>query len=279
MFNPQMTINCAGQLINIEDPIVMGIINITEDSFYDGGKYLKVDASIKQIEKLLSEGASIIDLGAMSSRPGAILSKPKEELEKIVPLLKFAKKEFPEAIFSIDTIHSEVAVASIEAGAHMINDISGGSFDEQMLPKIGAYKNIPFILMHMQGKPQSMQNNPKYEDVALEILDFFIKQSAKMIEIGFHDVILDPGFGFGKTIEHNYELLKKMHTFKILDLPILAGISRKSMLYKFLGIEAHQALNATSVANFEALNQGASILRVHDVKEAIEVIKIWKQLN
>lgn len=279
MFSPHLTLNCAGQLLSLEDPIVMGVLNVTSDSFYDGGAYLEEDSAFRQIEKMLEQGASIIDIGAMSSRPGATLSSPKQELDKILPLLAEAKKQFPKTIFSIDTIHSEVAIASIEEGAQIINDISGGRYDELMLPKVGAYRNIPFVLMHMQGMPHNMQKEPKYENVSLEILDFFIAQSAKMIALGFHDVILDPGFGFGKTIEHNFELLKKMHVFKIIDLPILAGLSRKSMLYKTLNTDAEGALNATSVANFEALNQGAKILRVHDVKEAIEVIKIWRKLN
>ena len=279
MFSPHKTLNCAGTLINLEQPIVMGILNLTRDSFYDGGKYLEENAAFRQIEKMLKEGATIIDLGAMSSRPGAAISSPKEELETLMPLLTKARSRFTEAIFSIDTIHAEVAVACIENGAQIINDISGGRYDEAMLSKVVSYKNIPFILMHMKGMPDNMQKSPTYEDVALEVLDFFIERSAKMIALGFHDVILDPGFGFGKTIEHNFELLKKMHVFQMIDLPVLAGLSRKSMLYKTLNIEAEAALNATSVVNYEALNQGARILRVHDVKEAMETIKIWECVN
>ena len=199
--------------------------------------------------------------------------------DRLLPILKKARTSFPKAIFSVDTIHARVAETCIENGAHIINDISGGRYDDDMLTKVASYKNIPFVLMHMKGMPDNMQKDPSYEDVALEILDFFIERSAKMIAMGFHDVILDPGFGFGKTIDQNFELLKKMHVFKMIDLPILAGLSRKSMLYKTLDIEAKDALNATSVVNYEALNQGARILRVHDVKEAVETIKIWKCVN
>ena len=279
MLNPHKTLNCAGTLLSLENPIVMGILNITADSFYDGGKYSNETSAQKQVEKMLMEGAAIIDIGAMSSRPGATLSTPQEEIVKLIPLIGNLRKEFPSAILSIDTIHAEVADECIKAGAHIINDISGGSHDEKMLQTVCDHKNIPFVLMHMQGTPQSMQNNPTYNNVTMDILDYFIEKTVKMVEMGFKDVIIDPGFGFGKTIDQNYELLKSLHVFKMLDWPILVGISRKSMLYKFLDIEAEDALPATAMVNLFALQEGAKILRVHDVKEAMQAIKIYKKIN
>lgn len=279
MLNPHKTLNCAGNLLSLEEPIVMGILNLTADSFFDGGQYLAIPQALKQVEKMLDEGASIIDIGAMSSRPGAKLSEPKDELDKLIPLIMQIHKQFPQAILSIDTIHSSVADEMIKSGAHIINDISGGNFDKQMLQTVCNHKNIPFILMHMQGLPHSMQQNPQYENVALDILDYFIQKTVKLVEMGFKDVIIDPGFGFGKTLDQNYKLLKSLHVFKMLDWPILVGISRKSMLYKLLAIDAEEALPATAMVNLYALQQGAKILRVHDVKEAAQGIKIWEKIN
>ncbi len=279
MLNPHKTLNCAGNLLSLEEPIVMGILNLTADSFFDGGQYLAIPQALKQVEKMLDEGASIIDIGAMSSRPGAKLSEPKDELDKLIPLIMQIHKQFPQAILSIDTIHSSVADEMIKSGAHIINDISGGNFDKQMLHTVCNHKNIPFILMHMQGLPHSMQQNPQYENVALDILDYFIQKTVKLVEMGFKDVIIDPGFGFGKTLDQNYKLLKSLHVFKMLDWPILVGISRKSMLYKLLAIDAEEALPATAMVNLYALQQGAKILRVHDVKEAAQGIKIWEKIN
>jgi len=279
MLNPHKTLNCAGTLLSLEVPIVMGILNITTDSFYDRGKFSDDALAQKQVEKMLAEGASIIDIGAMSSRPGATLSTPKEEIKKLIPLIRSLRVEFPKVIFSIDTIHSEVADQCIKEGAHIINDISGGSHDEKMLQTVCDHKNIPFVLMHMQGTPQSMQDNPTYNNVTMDILDYFIVKTVKMVEMGFKDVIIDPGFGFGKTMDQNYELLKSLHVFKMLDWPILVGISRKSMLYKLLDIDAENALPATAMVNLYALQEGAKILRVHDVKEAVQAIKIYKKIN
>ena len=263
----------------LDTPIVMGILNVTPDSFYDGGQYAAVDTALEQAEQMLTEGASIIDVGGMSSRPGADIISVEEELQRVIPVIEAVKKQFPDAIISIDTVQSEVARASVQAGASIINDISAGRIDDKMYATVADLKNVPYILMHMQGKPQDMQTKPSYEDVALEILDFFIAEVGKLRELGVYDVVLDAGFGFGKSIAHNYELLRKMHTFQILDLPVLAGISRKSMIYKLLDITPAASLNATSALHMVALQQGAKILRVHDVKPAREVIRLWQQLE
>ncbi len=279
MFNPHLTLNCAGRLLSLEEPIVMGILNLTPDSFYDGGQHDSDSKILTQVENMLLQGASIIDIGAVSTRPGADLLDAKVEGERLIPTLKKIVGNFPEAIISIDTFRSEVARKCVEHGAAMINDISGGSLDQDMFKTIAELAHIPYVLMHIQGTPADMQTNPQYTDVALEVLDYFIQKTTQLVDLGAHDVILDPGFGFGKTVEHNYELLQKMHVFKMLDWPILAGLSRKSMIYKVLESSAAEALNGTSVLNFEALKQGAKILRVHDVAPAIETIKLFLQLE
>ena len=273
MLFPKITLNCKGQLVSLEEPIVMGILNITPDSFFDGGQYTKDDSFLQQTEKMLAEGAKIIDIGGMSSRPGAEIIDTSEELDRVIPVIEKITQYFPNTIISIDTIRSVVAKAAVEAGASIINDISAGKLDEDFYQTV-ANLDVPYILMHMLGKPKNMQDNPTYEDISLTILDFFIKEVGKLRELGIKDIILDPGFGFGKTIDHNYEILNKLHTFQILDLPILAGMSRKSMIYKFLGTSSQTALNGTTALNMVALQQGAKILRVHDVKEAVETIKL-----
>ena len=256
----------------------MGILNITPDSFYDGGKYKNELEILTQTEKMLHEGATFIDVGAYSSRPGAAHISEKEELSRILPVIDLLGKNFPEIILSVDTFRSEIAQKTIENGAAIINDISGGKMDENMFQTV-ADLQVPYILMHMLGTPQNMQQNPVYEDVTIDIITFFSKQIYKLHQLKVNDIIIDVGFGFGKTIENNYELLSNLSLFKQLDVPILAGISRKSMLYKPLEITAKEALNATTVANTIALLNGASILRVHDVKEAVEAIKIVKLLK
>lgn len=271
------TLNCKGRLLDISTPIVMGILNITPDSFYDGGRYNDLNTILKQAEKMLEEGAKIIDVGGMSSRPGALEVSVNEELERVIPVIKAIRGRFSEAFISIDTVWAKVAQEAVDAGADIVNDISAGSMDEALIPTVGTL-NVPYILMHMQGKPQTMQDQPHYEDVATDILDFFIQKIAELHQNGIHDIVLDPGFGFGKTIEHNYTLLKKMSIFQITNLPLLAGISRKSMIYKVLNTTPDKALNGTTALNMIALQNGANILRVHDVREAVEVIDLWEKL-
>lgn len=278
MLFPKITLNCKGQLLSLEKPIVMGILNVTPDSFYDGGQYTANSTILQQAEEMLTAGAKIIDIGGMSSRPGAEIIETTEELKRVIPAIEIIIKAFPDAIISIDTIRSTVAKAAVEAGASIINDISAGKLDDNFYQTV-AELEVPYILMHMLGKPKNMQDKPVYEDISLTILDFFIKEVGKLRKLGIKDIILDPGFGFGKTIDHNYQMLNKMHTFKILDLPILAGISRKSMIHKFLEITPQTALNGTTALNMVALQQGAKILRVHDVQEAVETIKLYLQLE
>ena len=278
MLNPLSKLTCGTKTIDLTHPIVMGILNITPDSFFAGSRVENENSILAKAEKMLAEGATILDIGAMSSRPGAEEITEKEELEKLIPAVELILRKFPDATISVDTYRSKVAKKAVEAGATMINDISGGSLDNKLFKTV-AKLGVPYVLMHMKGTPRTMQKNPTYEDVCVEILDFFIEKSVELKNLGVKEVILDPGFGFGKTIEHNYEILKKMHVLKILDYPILAGISRKSMIYKFLKTTPENALNGTSVLNFQALEQGAKILRVHDVREAVEVIELWKKLR
>jgi dihydropteroate synthase len=278
MLNPQQTLNCKGQLLSLKKPIVMGILNITPDSFFDGGRYNQKDQILGQVEKMLKEGATIIDIGGMSSRPGAAIISEEEELARVLSAIRDIHNAFPETILSIDTIRSRVAHMSVEAGASIVNDISAGSIDPAMYETV-AQLGVPYILMHMQGKPENMQVAPTYEDINREVLDFFIKELEKLRTLGIKDVVIDPGFGFGKTVEHNYHLLGKLHVFKLLDVPLLAGLSRKSMICKVLKVNPENALNGTTALHMVALQQGARILRVHDVKEAHEVIQLWEQLE
>ena len=273
-----MTINCNQNLVDLSSPKVMGILNITPDSFFDGGKYKNETEILSHVEKMLFEGATFIDVGAYSSKPGATHISENEELQRIVPVIKLLIKNFPDIIISVDTFRSSVARETINAGAAIINDISGGKIDEKMFETVADLK-VPYILMHMLGTPQNMQLNPVYKDVTQEIISFFAEQIFKLHQLKLNDIIIDVGFGFGKTNNHNFEILKNLSLFKSLDAPILAGISRKSMLYKTLDISAQEALNATTSANTIALLNGASILRVHDVKEAAEAVKIVNQLS
>jgi len=273
-----MTINCKGTLIDLASPKVMGILNITPDSFYDGGKYKNEVAILKQAEKMLLEGATFIDVGAYSSRPGAQHISEEIELKRSMPVIDLLIKNFPEIIISVDTFRSKVAQETVLSGAAIINDISGGKMDSKMFKTV-ADLQVPYVLMHMLGTPQNMQKNPVYKDVVQEIISFFAAQIFKLHQLKVNDVIIDVGFGFGKTIHHNYQILKHLALFKSLDAAILAGVSRKSMLYKTLDISAQEALNATTSANTIALLNGANILRVHDVKEAFEAIKIVQQVK
>jgi dihydropteroate synthase len=273
-----MTINCKGTLVDLSSPKVMGILNITPDSFFDGGKYKNEGDILSQVEKMLLHGATFIDVGAYSSRPGAKHISEEEELNRILPVINLLVKNFPEIIISVDTFRSRVAQETINAGAAIINDISGGKMDKNMF-STAANLQVPYILMHMLGTPQNMQKNPVYNDITKEIISFFAAQIDKLHQLKLNDIIIDVGFGFGKTIDHNFEILKNLSLFKSLDAPILAGISRKSMLYKTLNISAQEALNATTSANTIALLNGANILRVHDVREAIEAVKIVNQIS
>lgn len=278
MLFEKQTLNCRGRLLSLEKPLVMGILNVTPDSFFDGGQFTSLDAILLQTEKMLREGASIIDVGGMSSRPGAQLVDETEELKRVLPVVELIAKEFPETVISIDTVRSEVARLGVEAGARIVNDISAGRFDAKMYETVASLQ-VPYVLMHMQGEPQTMQSQPRYENVVREVLDFFIREISRLRQAGVTDIILDPGFGFGKTVEHNYQLLKNLHLFRITELPVLAGISRKSMICKVLGVTPDKALNGTTALHLVALQQGAKILRVHDVKEAVEVIRLWEQLE
>lgn len=272
------SINCRGRLIELSEPIVMGVLNVTPDSFYDGGRYRSDLAALRQAEKMLQAGATIIDVGGMSSRPGAEIITKAQELDRVLPAIQSITKAFPSAIISIDTVHASVARASVEHGASIVNDISAGRMDEKLLPTV-AELGVPYILMHMQGKPKNMQDAPQYTDAIQEVMNFLTRKVGDLRALGVKDIILDVGFGFGKTIQHNYQLLRNMQVFQILGLPVLAGVSRKSMIYRLLEITPAEALNGTTALHMVALQQGANILRVHDVKEAMEVIKLWKQLK
>lgn len=273
-----MFVNCKGKLLDLTSPVVMGILNITPDSFYEGSRLKTGDEVLRQAEQMLKEGATILDIGGVSTRPGAEVVAVEEELRRVIPAIELIIKNFPEAILSVDTYQSKVAQKAIEVGIHLINDISASSIDEDLL-EIVAKAKIPYVLMHIKGTPQNMHLAPQYQDVVTEVLDFFIQKLRILKEKGIEDVILDMGFGFGKTIAHNYQLLANLHVYKILNLPILAGVSRKSMVWKTLGISPAEALNGTTVLHTIALQQGAKILRVHDVKEAVETIKILKRVN
>lgn len=268
-----MTINCGGQSINFSSPKVMGILNVTPDSFFDGGSYNGIDAALSQTEKMLNEGAVFIDVGGMSSRPGAEIISEEEELKRVVTVVEAISNRFAQAVISVDTIRAAVAKAAVQAGAAMVNDISAGRFDEAMLPTVAALK-VPFIAMHMQGLPATMQQNPQYENVLAEVLEFMQERLAACRATGITDVIIDPGFGFGKTVEHNYTLLRGLKEFQALNCPILVGVSRKSMICKLLGVNPENALNGTTAVNTLAVLNSANILRVHDVREAVEVVKV-----
>ncbi len=270
-------INCKGQLIDLSVPKVMGILNCTPDSFYDGGKYQSDASLLNQVEKMLNEGATFIDIGAYSSRPNAQNISEDEELKRSLNAVILILSKFPDTLISIDTFRSKIAKETVDAGACMLNDISGGSLDKELFKTI-AKLQVPYVLMHMQGNPQTMQLNPRYHDIICDLRLYFSEKINQLMALGVNDIILDVGFGFGKTIEQNYALLKNLDLFQCFELPILAGLSRKSMLYKVLNTSPKEVLNATTVANTIALQNGASILRVHDVKEAIETIKIVKQL-
>ena len=273
-----MTINCKGQLIDLTKPKVMGILNLTPNSFFDGGKYTNEAEIIAQVGKMLSEGATFIDIGAYSSKPNAEFVSVEEEMARIVPVVELLVQQFPQILISIDTFRSEVAEACILKGAALINDIAAGKLDDTMLNTVAKY-NVPYIMMHMRGNPQTMQSLTEYQDVVKEMILYFSERIAAARSLGINDLIIDPGFGFAKTVEQNYEVLQKMELFQQLDLPILAGISRKSMIYKVLNFKASESLNGTTVLNTVSLLKGANILRVHDVKEAVECVTLFNAIN
>jgi dihydropteroate synthase len=272
-FEPKKSLNIKGKLIDLSRPKVMGILNITPDSFYSNSRTKSIDEALTKAAQFLNEGATFIDIGGYSSRPGAKDISTSEEVDRLVPVVESLVKAFPEAVISIDTFRAKVAAETISAGAHIINDIAAGDMDKQMFETV-AKLQVPYMMMHMKGTPQNMQQNPVYDNVLLEVIDYLAKKVAALKALHVHDIIIDPGFGFGKTIEHNYELLNQMEAFKIFKLPILVGFSRKGMIYKTLGTSAAEALNGTSVLNTIALQKGAGILRVHDVKEAVECVRL-----
>src|SRR5436190_6126319 len=272
------TLNCKGKLLLSEHPLVMGIINATPDSFYEGSRFSGRDEILERAEKMIAEEVDIIDIGGQSTRPGSKPISAQQELQRVIEGIDALHNNFPDVIISIDTYYSSVAAEAVRHGASIVNDISAGAMDHDMIPTV-AQLNVPYVVMHMNGTPEMMQHEANYDNVTREVLDFFIKKKYECNKAGIHDIILDPGFGFAKTIEHNFDLLKNISVFKMLNAPILVGISRKSSVYKTLDVEKEHALNGTTVLNTIALMNGATILRVHDVKEAKEVVKLCSKVN
>jgi dihydropteroate synthase len=272
------TLNCRGKLLVVDKPLVMGIINITADSFYEGYLDKDIAAITALAASMIKDGAAILDIGGQSTRPGSVRISADEEIKRVLPVIDAIKKSHPETILSIDTYHSQVAKAAVNTGASIVNDVSAGAMDKKMISTVAALE-VPYIAMHMQGTPEIMQQNPYYNDVTKEVLDFFINKIDECKKAGIIDVIIDPGFGFGKTTEHNFQLLKKLSVFKMLDKPLLAGLSRKASIYKTLGITPGEALNGTTCLNTIALLNGANILRVHDIKEAKQAIQLLDAFN
>ncbi|MCW8310419.1 dihydropteroate synthase [Sphingobacterium sp. InxBP1] len=268
------SINVGGTLLTFEKPVIMGILNVTPDSFYDGGEHTTVDEALKKATALLQSGAHILDIGAHSSRPGAPLISSQEEMDRALPPIHAIKKAFPEAILSIDTFRADVAAAAIDAGVHIVNDVSGGTLDEEMFATVAKYQ-VPYILMHMRGTPENMQEQTTYSDIVTDVAIFLGEQISQLRDLGVKDIIIDPGFGFAKTVEQNYELLYRIEELHYFGLPILGGISRKSMIYKKLGITAQEALNGTTALNTLLLERGVQLLRVHDVKEARQLVDLF----
>ena len=269
----EKSIQIKGELLHFKTPKIMGILNVTPDSFYDGGRFQSRAAALKQTEIMLEEGAHIIDVGAMSSRPGSETLTIDQEKQRLFPVIESILNKFPTHLFSVDTFYSAIAKEVIEMGVSMINDISAGQADPEMIAVVGESK-ATYVMMHKQGQPQSMQNNPQYKDVISELLRFFSKQKTLAEKAGINNLIIDPGFGFGKTLAHNYQILSNLNAFQSLNLPVMAGLSRKSMIYNALSIKPEEALNGTSVLHTKALLEGADLLRVHDVKAAKECIEL-----
>lgn len=278
-FHPQQhTLNLRGRLLSLSHPLVMGILNVTPDSFYTGSRVLEVQSAINKAGEMLDEGADMIDIGAVSSRPGAEILSVAEEERRLLPVLEGVIGAYPQALISIDTWREEVARRALTAGAHMINDISGGTLEPEIVRHC-ADAGAPFVLMHMRGRPGAMPSSPVYDDVCSEVLGFFAQRIRELQELGIHDIILDPGFGFGKTVEHNFEMLRRLDVFRFLHRPLLVGISRKSMIWRTLDTHPGDALNGTSALHMYALERGANILRVHDVRSAREVITLWQAMQ
>ena len=279
VFNKEMNKLFQGKrVLDLSTPMVMGILNITPDSFYDGGKYSGIESQLHRAEQMLTEGAAIVDIGAVSTRPGAEEVTEAMEMERLLPSLKAIRKRFPGCLISTDTFRPAVARAASADGADMINDIYGGRFEHEMLETVASL-NIPYILMHMKGTPPTMQQNPAYHDVVTEVIYFFEQQLARCREVGLRQVLIDPGFGFGKTVEHNFAMLSRFDEFKSIGVPVVAGLSRKSMITRLLQISPDEAKNGTTVLNTIALIKGADMLRVHDVKEAVEAVRLVKMLS
>ncbi|MEJ8757753.1 dihydropteroate synthase [Pontibacter sp. H259] len=276
LFKKKTTLNCRGKLLSLDTPLVMGILNVTPDSFYPGSRLSSTEEAVERARVMLSEGADILDIGGYSTRPGAADISAQEEQDRLIPAIEAIVKEFPDVILSVDTFRADVAEASIKAGAAIVNDVAGGTLDEKLFETV-ARLQVPYILMHMRGTPQTMQSMANYRDVTIEVLDELQQQVAKLTRLGVNDIILDPGFGFAKTTEHNFELLNRLEDLRILGLPVLAGMSRKSMVYKTLGIDQTDALTGTIVVNTIALMKGANILRVHDVKETKQAVELYKK--
>ncbi|MCU7551479.1 dihydropteroate synthase [Chitinophagaceae bacterium LB-8] len=272
------TLNCKGKLTIIEQPLVMGILNVTPDSFFADSRMNGEDAVLYRAEQMLMDGATIIDIGGQSTRPGSLLIDEAEEEKRVIPAITALHKRFPEVLISVDTFYAKVAESAVDAGASIINDVSAGSIDEAMIETVAKLK-VPYVLMHMTGNPQNMQVNPTYRNVVTEVFDFLNFRIQKLQELGISDIIVDPGFGFGKTIQHNFELLSGLEYFSQLGKPLLIGLSRKATIYKTLNINAEEALNGTTVLNTISLLKGAHILRVHDVKEAVQAVKLVSQIN
>tara|TARA_B100000161_G_C33533069_1_gene407077 strand:- start:408 stop:1268 length:861 start_codon:yes stop_codon:yes gene_type:complete len=271
--NTPITIDCNSKLLDLSTPAIMGILNLTDDSFYDGGQHNSIKKALLQTEKMLDDGAKIIDIGAYSSRPKAKHISLNEEWRRLEKTLQIINKEFPQAIVSVDTFRSEIARRSVDNGVDLINDISAGNLDPEMFDTV-AELHVPYIIMHMQGTPQSMQDNPHYNCIEKEVVNYFYVKIKTLEQKGVNNIIIDPGFGFGKTLEHNYQLLNNLEELHTLELPLLVGISRKSMIYKLLETDAKNSLNGTTAIHSLCLSKGASILRVHDVKEAVECVKL-----
>ena len=278
LFYKKHTIACGNKLLNIEEPVIMGILNVTPDSFYDGGQYSSVDSIMQKTNQMISEGAEIIDIGGYSSRPGAEDISPEVELERLTRAIEPIREKYPEQILSVDTFRSKVAARLIEKyHVNIINDISGGEIEPEII-EVAASKNVPYICMHMQGNPQNMQKDPNYQHVIKDILEYFSKKVYDIRAKGVHDIIIDPGFGFGKTLDQNYQLILGLDVFQMLEVPILVGLSRKSMIYRLLKNTPGEALVGTIALNLVALQKGASILRVHDIVEAKQTLSIYKKL-
>ncbi len=278
LFNNHHLINCRGRLLDLSVPKIMGILNITPDSFFDGGKFTEQKAIINQAAKMLDEGADIIDIGANSTRPGAKMATAATELKRLLPAIAALRENFPDALLSVDTFRAVVAEKCVDQGVSIINDVSGGDLDKKMFQTI-ARLNVPYILMHMQGTPETMQENPEYSNVVFEVTAHLAKKVSLLNQLGVHDIIIDPGFGFGKTVEHNYQLLNALPALAYIGRPILAGVSRKSMICKVLKVNPDKALNGTTALHMAALINGATLLRVHDVKEAVQTVKLYEMMK